>query len=106
MREMRPPTFFVLLALADGVKHGYAILADVERLSSGRVGLQVGTLYAVIERLTNQGWVRVTEEVVVRGRARRYLELTEAGRAALEAETGRLEQDARTARVRLRPVAE
>lgn len=101
---MRPATFFVLVALAGGVKHGYALLSDVETLSGGRVQLQVGSLYAVIDRVVAQGWVRIADEAIVRGRVRRYLELTEDGRAALEAETGRLERDAHTARARLRPV--
>lgn len=101
--SVRPATFFVLLALTDGAKHGYALLSDVEALSSGRVQLQVGSLYAVIDRVVDQGWVRVVDEVVIRGRARRYLELTENGRIVLEAETGRLEESARVARARLRP---
>lgn len=102
--EMRPATFFVLLALTDGAKHGYALLSDVEALSRGRVKLQVGSLYAVVDRVVAQGWVRVADELIVRGRVRRYLELTEQGRIILESETARLEQDARTARVRLRSV--
>ena len=40
--------FFILLALADGEKHGYAIMQDVKILSDGQVNMGPGTLYATI----------------------------------------------------------
>ena len=46
--EMREPTFLVLAALADGRKHGYAVITEVAGLSSGRVTLRPGTLYAAM----------------------------------------------------------
>ena len=48
---LTPPVFHVLIALADGEKHGYAILREVEDRTGGRVRLSSGTLYAIIKRL-------------------------------------------------------
>lgn len=90
-----------LVALAGGRSHGYALLREVETVSGGRVRLQVGSLYAVLERLLGDGLVAVDGEERFNGRLRRYFVLTDEGRAALEAETDRLEADARAARVRL-----
>jgi hypothetical protein len=42
---LTPAMFYVLVALADGQTHGYAILKDVEQLTSGAVRLSTGTLY-------------------------------------------------------------
>ena len=98
---MREPSFLALVALAGGRSHGYALLREVEVVSGGRVRLQVGSLYAVLERLLGDGLVAIDGEEQFRGRLRRYFVLTDEGRAALEAETDRLEADARAARMRL-----
>jgi PadR family transcriptional regulator PadR len=104
---MREPSFLTLVALAGGRSHGYALLREVEVVSSGRVRLQVGSLYAVLERLLGDGLVAIDSEEQFRGRLRRYFVLTDEGRAALEAETERLEADARAARMRLaRPLVQ
>ena len=55
---LREPTFFILLSLSPGPKHGYAILKGVENLSEGRVKLSTGTLYGAIKRLLDRGWIR------------------------------------------------
>ena len=47
---LTPAMFHVLVALADGEKHGYAIIKEVSRRSDGKVQLRAGTLYAVIKR--------------------------------------------------------
>ena len=54
---MREPTFLILSALADGPKHGYAIIQDAVDQSEGRVRLQAGTLYAALDRLASEGLV-------------------------------------------------
>lgn len=99
--EMREPTFLVLAALAGGKKHGYGLIADAKQLSDGRVALGVGTLYAVLDRLGEQGLVESAGEEVVDGRHRRYYELTDTGLTALEAQIERLESNAAKARARL-----
>lgn len=108
--EMREPTFLVLAALAGGRKHGYGLIAEAEQISDGRVTLNVGTLYAALDRLGEQGLVAEAGEEVVDGRRRRYYELTDGGLLALEAQIERLESNAArarknlAARVSIRPV--
>jgi PadR family transcriptional regulator, regulatory protein PadR len=102
MTEMREPTFLILAALADGPKHGYAIIRDAEAQSEGRVRLQAGTLYAALDRLAGEGLVETTGEEVVEGRRRRYVGLTVDGRAALQREAQRQAANAKRALDRLR----
>jgi DNA-binding PadR family transcriptional regulator len=99
---MQEPTLLLLTALADTPRHGYALIKEVEEISSGRVRLRTGTLYAALTRLQQEGWVRVTGEEVVGGRHRRYYALTEAGAGALAEETARMRATAREAARRLR----
>jgi PadR family transcriptional regulator PadR len=100
--EMREPTFLVLAALADGRKHGYALISEAADLSDGRVQLKVGTLYAALDRLGAQGLVEGAGEEVVAGRLRRYYRLTDDGAARLEEEAARLASNAANARAKLR----
>ena len=100
--EMREPTFLVLAALADGSKHGYALITEVAILSDDRVRLRPGTLYAALDRLRDEGLVAVSGEEVVEGRLRRYYELTERGAASLAEEAARLQANAKQALRRLR----
>jgi PadR family transcriptional regulator PadR len=102
MSEMREPTFLILSALADGPKHGYAIIQDAEAESGGRVRLQAGTLYAALDRLAVEGLVQTTGEEVVEGRRRRYVGLTDDGRGALQHEAQRQAANARRALERLK----
>jgi DNA-binding PadR family transcriptional regulator len=87
--ELREPTLLVLTALAAEPMHGYGVIKEVERLSSGRTRLRAGTLYAALDRLTGESLVEVDHEEVVEGRLRRYYKLTDAGRASLDAEARR-----------------
>jgi DNA-binding PadR family transcriptional regulator len=48
---LTPALFHVLLSLADGEKHGYAILKEVGERTAGTVNLSTGTLYGIIKRL-------------------------------------------------------
>jgi len=105
MSEMREPTFLILSALADGPKHGYAIIQDAAAQSEGRVLLQAGTLYAALDRLVVEGLVATTGEEVVGGRRRRYVGLTDEGAAALEREAHRQAATAKRALERLRRAA-
>jgi DNA-binding PadR family transcriptional regulator len=87
MDEVREPTFLMLVALAEGPRHGYGLIQDVERLSNGKAKLRPGTLYATLDRLTSKGLIEVSGEEVVEGRLRRYYRLTIAGTAVLESES-------------------
>jgi DNA-binding PadR family transcriptional regulator len=91
---LREPTFFILLSLSPGPKHGYGILKEVETLSEGRVMLSTGTLYGAIKRLLDRDWIkRVTDPIPNNtDRERKAYALTEQGRRVLNAEILRLER--------------
>jgi DNA-binding PadR family transcriptional regulator len=97
--------FQVLVALADGEKHGYAIGKEIAARTDGQVQLGAATLYTVIKRLLDNGFI---EEEVARpdpeldDERRRYYRLTARGRRAAEAEALRLELTAKQARAKLR----
>ena len=98
---LREPTFFILLSLSPGPKHGYAILKEVESLSEGRVKLSTGTLYGAIKRLLDQGWIRRVDDPIPNGtdRERKSYDLTELGRRVLNAEIARLQKLVSVARI-------
>ena len=56
---MSDPTLLVLASLAEGDKHGYAMMEDIERFAGVRLG--PGTLYGAITRLEQRGWIRPTK---------------------------------------------
>ncbi|MFU8773775.1 MAG: PadR family transcriptional regulator, partial [Anaerolineales bacterium] len=87
-------TFFILLSLAPGPKHGYGIMQEVELLSDGRLKLSTGTLYGGIKRLLEIGWIEKVEhpEEGAPPRERRLYQLTDIGRSILKAETERMQQ--------------
>jgi len=101
MPPLTPAVVHVLLSLAQGERHGYAILKDVERQTALRVRLGPGTLYGTLQRLMELDWVEETDgpaEPV--DQRRRYYRLTRGGREALRAEVARLEALVDTARAR------
>jgi DNA-binding PadR family transcriptional regulator len=93
---LTPAMFYVLVALADGQTHGYAILKEVEQLTEGEVRLSTGTLYGIIKRLLADGLVR--EERGDGVARRRSYDLTSFGRDVAKAEAARLEQTLAIAR--------
>lgn len=103
--SLREPTFFILLSLVPGKKHGYAILKDVEEISSGRIRLSTGTLYGALGRLLDQGLIeRVPNEAGETSRPglpRKAYLLTVEGRRLLEVETNRLKSLVAAAQNRL-----
>lgn len=86
-------TYFILLSLAPGPRHGYAIMKDVRALSRNRLRLSTGTLYTALKRLLDQGWIRRVDEPERKGegRVRKSYTLTSLGAAILEAEVERLQ---------------
>ena len=91
-QPLREPTFYILLSLSPGPKHGYAILKEVETLSEGRVLLSTGTLYGAIKRLLDRNWIKRAEDIEPNHaeRERKAYTLTEHGRRALNTEVERL----------------
>lgn len=84
--------FRVLLALADGTKHGHAIKLDIRDRTAGRVNMGPGTLYGAIKRLVEREWIQEVpappgEDVDER---RRFYTLTPDGRSAALTETNRM----------------
>lgn len=91
--------FCVLLALADGDAHGYAIAKSVEASSGGALRLSPGTLYPLIRQMLADGWIA---EVSIRDEdpRRRSYRLTARGRRVAQAEAERLADLVRVARSR------
>jgi DNA-binding PadR family transcriptional regulator len=96
--------FQVLVALADGEKHGYAIIKEVARRTEGNVRLRAATLYAVIRRFVDDGFIQESAErpdPALDDERRRYYRLTERGRAVAVAEARRMAETLAQARVKL-----
>ena len=95
---LSPAMFHVLVALADGDTHGYAIMKEVEHLTGGAVRLSTGTLYGIIKRLLSDGLIRETAPTAGDDERRRSYELTAFGRDVARAEAARLEHTLAIAR--------
>ena len=93
---MSDPTFLVLSSLAEGDKHGYAIMEDIERFAWVRLG--PGTLYGAITRLEQHGWIRPVSSA---DRRQPYT-LTGAGRDYLNEQLEQLGKVVKTGLKRLR----
>ena len=83
---MSDPTLLVLSSLADGDKHGYAMMQDIEAFAGIRLG--PGTLYGAITRLESEGWIRPSGP---RSRRQPYT-ITPSGRQHLQQELATLRQ--------------
>jgi DNA-binding PadR family transcriptional regulator len=91
---LSPAAFTVLLALVDGEKHGYAILREVSERSDGAVKLLPGTLYNLLKRMLEDGWIEELEErpdPAMDDERRRYYRLTGLGEKIAGMEADRLE---------------
>src|SRR6202163_1585941 len=96
-----PATFHILIALADGDRHGYGIIQDVIARTDGELKLSAGTLYRSIQRMLEQGLIVETRDRPAPeddDERRRYYRLTTEGAAAARAEARRLGQLERMAR--------
>src|SRR5215472_1646803 len=97
---LTPAVFHILLALADGERHGYAIMQEVTKTTQGQIKMGPGTLYGTIKRLLE---ARLIEESNRRpdpeldDERRRYYQLTGIGRQVVRAEAIRYEQLAKLA---------
>jgi DNA-binding PadR family transcriptional regulator len=91
---LTPAMFEVLIALADGEKHGYAVLKEVARRTDGRITLSPGTLYAIVRRFVNEGVIAESDarpDPALDDERRRYYRLTDFGRDVARAEARRME---------------
>jgi DNA-binding PadR family transcriptional regulator len=90
---LSPAVFHILLALATGEMHGYAIMHEVAILSDGQVNIGPGTLYGSIKKMLAEGLIEESARRPDRkldDERRRYYRITEQGRRLLGAEAERL----------------
>jgi DNA-binding PadR family transcriptional regulator len=100
---LSPAALHILLSLAGGDLHGYAIMQEVARQSEGKYKLGPGTLYDNLQKLIDRGWVQEPgRKAGDEDPRRRYYRLTTAGQGVLEAEIERLSEVVREGRSRLR----
>ena len=91
---LTPALLHTLLALADGEKHGYAIIKEIARRTDDGVRLSAGTLYALVKRALGDGLIVESDnrpDAALDDERRRYYRLTPLGRSVAEAEVGRLQ---------------
>lgn len=101
---LTPTAFHILVALADGPRHGYAVAREVEELTDGRIVMGPGTLYGSLQRMVASGVITEADnpgEEGLHAERRRYYRVTPLGSAALRAESERLLRAVRVARERL-----
>jgi DNA-binding PadR family transcriptional regulator len=101
---LSPQVFHILVALAAGDQHGYAIMQDVAARSGGKLRLSPGTLYGSVKRMLDQGLIvelRANQRPTGADddERRRYYHLTPFGRKVAKAEAARLEDSLEQARV-------
>jgi DNA-binding PadR family transcriptional regulator len=96
---LSPQVFQILLTLAEGERHGYAIIQDIRERTGGEMAITASTLYAALKRLLD---ARLIQEVDAAGESagpeRRHYRLTTAGFAAGRAEAERIDALAAMAR--------
>lgn len=100
---LTPTEFQVLLALAEGERHGYALMQEVRTQTNGQIRLGPGTLYTLLDRLLTNGIIEESPRRPEQNedQRRRYYRLSRLGKKVLEAEAQRLEALIRSARRRL-----
>jgi DNA-binding PadR family transcriptional regulator len=100
---LTPAVFNILVALAEGEKHGYAIMREVDEATEGRVRMGPGTLYGSINRMLKAGLIEESDNRPDTDRddeRRRYYRLSNLGRGVLQAEVIRLTKAVRLARAK------
>jgi DNA-binding PadR family transcriptional regulator len=93
MLPLTPAVFHILLALADGEKHGYGIMQEVAAITDGEVRMGPGTLYGTLKRMLESGLIEETDErpdPALDDERRRYYRITSFGERVAQAEAARL----------------
>jgi DNA-binding PadR family transcriptional regulator len=91
---LKPVAFQILLSLADGEQHGYAITQDIAGRTSARMRIEPGNLYRSIRTMLDEGLIEESDRRPAPDQddeRRRYYRITALGRRVAVAETGRLE---------------
>ena len=100
---LTPAVLHILLALFDQEGHGYGIMLEVERSTTGELRMGPGTLYGALKRMLAAGQVEESDtrpDPQLDDERRRYYRITPLGRQALTTETGRLAQLLRVAQTK------
>lgn len=100
-QPLTPAVFHILMALADGEKHGYSIMKDVEKQTDGKIKLGPGTLYGSIKRMLAAKMIEESDErpdPAMDDERRRYYRMSGLGQTILNTECQRLDQAVKTAR--------
>lgn len=100
---LTPAVFNILLSLADGEKHGYGIMLEVEANTNGQVIMGPGTLYGSIKRMLKADLIEESDERAdpeMDDQRRKYYKLTNLGRRALRMEAERLASQVMVARAK------
>ncbi|WP_201363364.1 PadR family transcriptional regulator [Dictyobacter formicarum] len=98
---LTPAVFHILLALADGERHGYSIMQEIAAQTEGKLRIGPTTLYRSIKRMLEDGLIEETEErpdPALDDERRRYYRLTALGLQVTQAEVQRLAQAVEVAR--------
>ncbi len=93
LQPLTPPVFHILMALADGERHGYGIMQDVARQTAGALQLGPGTLYGCLKRMLSARLLEESDErpdPALDDERRRYYRITPLGDRAVRAEARRL----------------
>lgn len=100
---LTPAVFHIMLALAEGERHGYGIMLEVDKITKGQLHVGPGTLYRSIQRMVVDGLIEEQTEATeseVDDERRRYYRLTKRGLAVARAEADRLNSLVKAARQR------
>lgn len=92
---LSPAIFHILLCLADGERHGYAIKREIAQRTGGKLKLGPGVLYGSIAKLLEQGLIQESDErpdAHLDDERRRYYRLTSPGRKVAQAEAARMRE--------------
>ncbi len=98
---LSPPVFYILLAVADQQRHGYAIMQEVEQRTDGTIRLLPGSLYSTIKRMLSSSLIEECEGSLPPesdDERRRYYRITKYGREIAAAEADRMATLIRVAR--------
>lgn len=100
---LTPAVFHILLALAEGERHGYGIMQEIATSTKGEFSMGPGTLYGSIKRMLAAGFIEESDtrpDAALDDERRRYYRLTDFGRRVAMAEARRLDALVRSARTR------
>ncbi len=100
---LTPAVFHIMLALADGERHGYGIMQEIAAATEGQMRIGPGTLYRSIKQMLAAGLIEESDErpdPALDDERRRYYRLTGFGRQVAQAEAQRLARLVREATAR------